>query len=109
MIIIFSQLFAAPQTMNVASGPMLYYLHPDVSFFKGNGFTALGPYLDMPDNSAAGNVSGIGSSLCFLQHVLTFLVQCRCGIRLTLSLLTASRMTTARLLKRGKDFLTILS
>ena len=43
--------------MNVASGPMLYYLHPDVSFFKGNGFTALGPYLDMPDNSSAGNVS----------------------------------------------------
>ena len=35
---------------------MLYYLHPDVSFFKGNGFKALGPYLDMPDNSAAGDV-----------------------------------------------------
>ena len=44
--------------MNIASNsPMLYYLHPDVSFFKGNGFTALGPYLDMPDNSSAGNVS----------------------------------------------------
>ncbi len=46
--------------MNIASGPMLYYLHPDVSFFKGNGFTALGPYLDMPDNSSAGNVSALG-------------------------------------------------
>ena len=38
----------------MAPGRMLYYLHPDVSFFKGNGFKALGPYLDMPDNSAAG-------------------------------------------------------
>jgi len=35
----------------------LYYLHPDVSFFKGNGFKTIGPYLDMPDNSAAGDVS----------------------------------------------------
>ena len=43
--------------MNVASGPMLYYLHPDVSFFKGSGFKQLGPYIDMPDNSAAGDVS----------------------------------------------------
>jgi len=34
----------------------LYYLHPDVSFFKGNGFKTIGPYLDMPDNSAAGDV-----------------------------------------------------
>ena len=42
--------------MNVASGPMLYYLHPDVSFFKGSGFKQLGPYIDMPDNSAAGDV-----------------------------------------------------
>ena len=41
----------------MAPGRMLYYLHPDVSFFKGNGFKALGPYLDMPDNSAAGDVS----------------------------------------------------
>jgi len=40
----------------VASAPQLYYLHPDVSFFKGDGFKALGPYLDMPDNSAAGDV-----------------------------------------------------
>lgn len=38
---------------------MLYYLHPDVSFFKGNGFKALGPYLDMPDNSAAGDVRAL--------------------------------------------------
>lgn len=52
------QIFSVPPTMNIAAGsPMLYYLHPDVSFFKGNGFTALGPYLDMPDNSSAGNVS----------------------------------------------------
>jgi hypothetical protein len=43
--------------MNVADGPMLYYLHPDVSFFKGSGFKQLGPYIDMPDNSAAGDVS----------------------------------------------------
>jgi hypothetical protein len=27
---------------------MLYYLHPDVGFFKGNGFKSIGPYLDMP-------------------------------------------------------------
>jgi hypothetical protein len=31
---------------------MLYYLHPDVGFFKGNGFKSIGPYLD----SAAGDV-----------------------------------------------------
>jgi hypothetical protein len=43
--------------MNVAAGPMLYYLHPDVSFFKGSGFKQLGPYIDMPDKSAAGDVS----------------------------------------------------
>ncbi len=36
---------------------MLYYLHPDVSFFKGNGEPQLGSVLDMPDNSAAGDVS----------------------------------------------------
>mmetsp|Transcript_26964 Transcript_26964/g.67998 ORF Transcript_26964/g.67998 Transcript_26964/m.67998 type:complete len:81 (+) Transcript_26964:1-243(+) len=36
--------------------PMLYYLHPDVSFFKGDGFKSIGPALDMPDNSAAGDV-----------------------------------------------------
>eukprot|EP00960_Hanusia_phi_P077974 768762-Hanusia_phi.AAC.5 len=54
-------LFAIP-----AESPMLYYLHPDVSFFKGNGFKALGPYLDMPDNSAAGDVSAFlrSSQLC---------------------------------------------
>ncbi len=45
------QLFIVPR-----DSPMLYYLHPDVSFFKGNGFKAIGPYLDMPDNSAAGDV-----------------------------------------------------
>ncbi len=38
------------------SAPMLYYLHPDVSFFKGNGEPQLGSVLDMPDNSAAGDV-----------------------------------------------------
>jgi hypothetical protein len=37
------QLFSIPR-----DAPMLYYLHPDVSFFKGNGFTTIGPYLDMP-------------------------------------------------------------
>lgn len=31
---------------------MLYYLHPDVGFFKGNGFKAIGPYLDMPGKQA---------------------------------------------------------
>ncbi len=51
-----TQLFYKP-AMNVAAGPMLYYLHPDVSFFKGSGFKQLGPYIDMPDNSAAGDVS----------------------------------------------------
>jgi hypothetical protein len=45
--------------MNVASAPMLYYLHNDASFFKGNGFMTIGPYIDMPDNSAEGNVSDI--------------------------------------------------
>mmetsp|Transcript_62675 Transcript_62675/g.91895 ORF Transcript_62675/g.91895 Transcript_62675/m.91895 type:complete len:81 (+) Transcript_62675:7-249(+) len=39
-----------------AGAQQLYYLHPDVSFFKGNGFKQLGPYLDMPDNSSAGDV-----------------------------------------------------
>jgi hypothetical protein len=51
-----SQLFYKP-AMNVAAGPMLYYLHPDVSLFKGSGFKQLGPYIDMPDNSASGDVS----------------------------------------------------
>eukprot|EP00960_Hanusia_phi_P030303 748509-Hanusia_phi.AAC.2 len=46
----------AAQLFVVARAPALYYLHPDVSFFKGNGFKQLGPYLDMPDNSAAGDV-----------------------------------------------------
>ena len=59
------QLFYTP-TMNVASGPMLYYLHPDVSFFKGGGFKQLGPYIDMPDNSAAGDVSIELRSLFFV-------------------------------------------
>ena len=59
--------------MNVASGPMLYYLHPDVSFFKGNGFTALGPYLDMPDNSSAGNVSLLNLE-CSLHLILVLVV-----------------------------------
>ena len=36
---------------------MLYYLHPDVSFFKGNGEPQMGAILDMPDNSASGDVS----------------------------------------------------
>lgn len=40
----------------MVNSPQLYYLHPDVSFFKGNGFKALGPSLDMPDNSASGDV-----------------------------------------------------
>jgi hypothetical protein len=26
-----------------ASAQQLYYLHPDVSFFKGNGFKSIGP------------------------------------------------------------------
>jgi hypothetical protein len=37
---------------------MLYYLHPDVSFFKGNGEPQMGAILDMPDNSASGDVRG---------------------------------------------------
>ena len=41
------------------SAPMLYYLHPDVSFFKGNGEPQLGSVLDMPDNSAAGDVRNL--------------------------------------------------
>jgi hypothetical protein len=39
--------------------PILYYLHPEVSMFKGNGEPQIGNYLDMPDNSAAGDVSPI--------------------------------------------------
>mmetsp|Transcript_34638 Transcript_34638/g.80965 ORF Transcript_34638/g.80965 Transcript_34638/m.80965 type:complete len:80 (+) Transcript_34638:180-419(+) len=46
----------SPLRFIMARGPMLYYLHPDVSFFKGGGFKQLGPALDMPDNSAAGDV-----------------------------------------------------
>ena len=38
---------------------MLYYLHPDVSFFKGNGEPQLGAILDMPDNSASGDVCAV--------------------------------------------------
>jgi hypothetical protein len=53
---------------------MLYYLHPDVSFFKGNGFTALGPYLDMPDNSSAGNVSRHISTYRFPENRTTILI-----------------------------------
>jgi hypothetical protein len=37
--------------------PTLYYLHPSVSMTKGNGEPQIGNYLDMPDNSAAGDVS----------------------------------------------------
>jgi hypothetical protein len=50
-----SQLFYKP-AMNFAAGSMLYYLHTDVSLFKGSGFKQLGSYIDMPDNSAAGDV-----------------------------------------------------
>jgi hypothetical protein len=33
---------------------MLYYLHPDVSFFKGGGFKQLGPYIgDAPTSKDA--------------------------------------------------------
>ena len=37
---IFVQLFYIPMG---ASAQQLYYLHPDVSFFKGNGFKSIGP------------------------------------------------------------------
>ena len=52
-LLVRAQLFFVAPT----GAQQLYYLHPDVSFFKGNGFKQIGPYLDMPDNSAAGDVS----------------------------------------------------
>lgn len=35
---------------------ILYYLHPEVSFFKGGGEPQMGPALDMPDNTASGDM-----------------------------------------------------
>ena len=52
-LLVRAQLFFVAPT----GAQQLYYLHPDVSFFKGNGFKQIGPYLDMPANSAAGDVS----------------------------------------------------
>eukprot|EP00293_Proteomonas_sulcata_P005107 CAMPEP_0184330796 /NCGR_PEP_ID=MMETSP1049-20130417/144371_1 /TAXON_ID=77928 /ORGANISM="Proteomonas sulcata, Strain CCMP704" /LENGTH=68 /DNA_ID=CAMNT_0026653249 /DNA_START=487 /DNA_END=693 /DNA_ORIENTATION=- len=34
----------------------MYYLHPEASMFKGNGTAQMGPYLDMPDNTASGDL-----------------------------------------------------
>jgi len=47
------------QFFKVLPQRILYYLHPDVSFFKGNGEPQMGPFLDMPDNTASGDVSRI--------------------------------------------------
>lgn len=69
------------QFFKVVAGPQLYYLHPDVSFFKGDGFKAIGPALDMPDNSASGDVSvlslSIGHSRCCPKPALGC-VSCDC-------------------------------
>ena len=46
-------------------GPLLYYLHPEVSMFKGGGEPQLGPAIDMPDNTASGDVS-ISANCCAL-------------------------------------------
>ena len=42
--------------LQIVKAPMMYYLHPDVSMTKGNGTAQVGPYLDMPDNSASGDL-----------------------------------------------------
>mmetsp|Transcript_26175 Transcript_26175/g.53196 ORF Transcript_26175/g.53196 Transcript_26175/m.53196 type:complete len:83 (-) Transcript_26175:144-392(-) len=44
-----SQIFFVPRNT-------LYYLHPDVSFFKGGGEPQMGPTIDMPDNTASGDM-----------------------------------------------------
>ena len=42
--------------LQIVKAPMMYYLPPDVSMTKGNGTAQVGPYLDMPDNSASGDL-----------------------------------------------------